>query len=94
VNKITSGIGVAVGGFLIDYVHLPRHAMPERSIRNYSSARHSEHSDPGDPGGHRHPAPGLYRIDRKVHEDNLRRIIDAAALEEGLGAVADSPKLG
>lgn len=95
VNKVVSGIGVFIGGILIDFVHFPTHASPKTV----------------DPDIVRHlvmvniPVQvvlvgiaiallALYRIDRAVHEDNLRKLSDAVAAEAKLADIADIPKLG
>ncbi len=95
VNKITSGVGVAVGGLLIQLVHLPAHAKPENvdpaTIRELVMINI--------------PVQvvlisitlvllGMYRIDRKTHEDNLKSLIDAAAVEATVVSAADGRKLG
>ncbi|HEY1706982.1 MAG TPA: MFS transporter [Rhizomicrobium sp.] len=94
-NKVVTGVGVLVGGLLIDIVHFPQHATPQsidpHIIRNLVIAN----------------IPiqvvliaiaitllALYKIDRAVHEDNLRKIADAVAAESKLGPIADTPRIG
>jgi Na+/melibiose symporter-like transporter len=94
-NKIVTGAGILVGGLLIDLVHFPAHATPQsidpQIIRNLVILN----------------IPiqvvlisvtigllMLYKIDRAVHEDNLRKLADAVAAEAQLGPIADVPKLG
>ena len=36
----------------------------------------------------------LYRIDRGAHQDNLKRLRDAAAAEGEAASLIDTPKLG
>ncbi len=95
IAKTVSGIGIFLGGVLIDFVHFPANATPQnldpQIIRNLMLIN----------------VPlqivlwticigllGLYRIDRKVHEHNLESLRDAIALEGQLGPIADTPKLG
>ncbi len=88
VAKATSGLGILMGGLLIDFVHFPTHAAPAtidivapHAVRNLVLIYM--------------PVQivlwiiaislvGGYRIDRKTHEHNLRRLADAAALAEGI----------
>lgn len=95
INKTTSGIGVLLAGLLIDLVHFPQHATPQnldpQIIRNLVLVFL--------------PTQfvllsiaifflSLYRIDRGAHEDNLRRLKDAAAAEGEAASLIDTPKLG
>lgn len=86
VNKATSGLGILLAGILIDLVHFPQHAAPATidivapgAVRNlvliYMPVQIvlwiiSFSLVSG------------YRIDRKTHEHNLRRLAEFAALAE------------
>jgi len=95
VSKTTSGIGVLLAGVLIDLVHFPAHATPQtldpQIIRNLVMVYL--------------PTQFVllsftifflsrYRIDRTAHEDNLKRLLDAAAVEGEAASLIDTPKLG
>lgn len=86
VGKATSGLGILMAGVLIDVVHFPKHAAPAtidlvapHAVRNLVLIYM--------------PLQvtlwivsillvGGYRIDRKIHEQNLRRLAKSAALAE------------
>ena len=86
VGKATSGLGILMAGALIDLVHFPKQALPAtidivapHAVRNLVLVYM--------------PVQivlwivaislvGGYRIDRKTHEHNLKRLAEAAALAE------------
>jgi Na+/melibiose symporter-like transporter len=94
-NKTVSGIGVLLGGLLIDFVHFPKLATPQtidpHIIRNLVIINI--------------PVQlvliaiaivllALYKIDRTKHEDNLKKLAEAVAAEAQVASIADTPKLG
>ena len=95
ISKTTSGVGVFLAGILIDLVHFPQHATPQtldpHIIRNLVMVYL--------------PTQFVllsftifflsrYQIDRSAHEDNLKRLQDAAAVEGEAASLIDTTKLG
>ena len=86
VNKATSGLGILLAGALIDIVHFPQHASPAtidivapHAVRNLVLIFMPLHIVLWIIS---FTLIGGYRIDRKTHEDNLKRLAQAAALAE------------
>jgi Na+/melibiose symporter-like transporter len=86
VAKATSGLGILLAGLLIDLVKFPKHAAPAtidivapNAVRNlvliYMPVQIALWITSI-------VLVGGYRIDRKLHEHNLRRLADAAAIAE------------
>ncbi len=86
VNKATSGLGILLAGALIDIVHFPQHASPATidAVAPHAVLDLVLIFMP------LHIALwivafvliGGYRIDRATHEDNLKRLAQAAALAD------------